>query len=217
MPGPRTAAPASVNAKDSRSNVSTVPSEPGLRERKKAETREALVRAAFDLFTRDGFDTVTVDDIAERAAVSRSTFFRYFPSKEAVVFPFQPSRVERFNQLLVEPVPGEPAFETVRRACFRIADEFTENRDLAVIQHHIVQSSPVLIARERDIDSGWEVAIAQFLLRSGVEAWRARITAAAIFAALRSTAYFWLSEGGEGDLQALGERSFAILREGITV
>jgi hypothetical protein len=91
------------------------------------------------------------------------------------------------------------------------------NRDLAVIQHHIVQSSPVLIARERDIDSGWEVAIADFLVRSGIETWRARITAAAVFAALRSTAYFWLSEGGESDLRALGERSFSILREGIAV
>jgi AcrR family transcriptional regulator len=61
----------------------------GLREQKKAETRAALVKAAQDLFHRKGYEATTIDEIAEAAVVSRRTFFRYFPTKEDLVFPQQ--------------------------------------------------------------------------------------------------------------------------------
>ena len=50
-------------------------------------TRERLIDAAFALFDERGFDATTVDHIAERAGVGRTTFFRHFPTKEDVIFP----------------------------------------------------------------------------------------------------------------------------------
>ena len=63
-------------------------SHPSLRDRKKEETRRALMYAALDLFTRHGFDHVTVEQIAERANVAPRTFHRYFDGKASACFGF---------------------------------------------------------------------------------------------------------------------------------
>ena len=57
----------------------------GLRERKKAKTHEAIQGAALRLFREQGYEQTTIEQIAEAAEVSPSTFFRYFPTKEDIV------------------------------------------------------------------------------------------------------------------------------------
>jgi AcrR family transcriptional regulator len=57
----------------------------GLRERKKIKTRQAIRRSAFRLIDENGYAATTVEQIAEAAEVSPSTFFRYFPSKESLL------------------------------------------------------------------------------------------------------------------------------------
>jgi AcrR family transcriptional regulator len=71
----------------------------GLRERKKAKTRAAMQRHALRLFREQGYEATTVEQIAEAAEVSASTFFRYFPTKEDVVIydPFDPILIAAFE------------------------------------------------------------------------------------------------------------------------
>ncbi len=62
-----------------------MPSEPGLRERKKARTHRAISEAAIALFLERGYDAVSVSEIAAAAEVSKRTLFSYFPTKDELV------------------------------------------------------------------------------------------------------------------------------------
>lgn len=63
-----------------------VPLPDGVRERRSADTHERILDAALELFLAAGYMTTTIDDIAKAAGIGRRTFFRYFPSKEAILF-----------------------------------------------------------------------------------------------------------------------------------
>lgn len=61
---------------------------PGLRERKKARQREVLLEVGIELFRSRGYEQTTVDDIARAAEISQPTFYKYFPSKDALLRDF---------------------------------------------------------------------------------------------------------------------------------
>jgi AcrR family transcriptional regulator len=125
------------------------PARAGLRERKKAKTRAAIQAAALSLFERQGYEATTVDQIAELAEVSQSTFFRYFPTKEDVVL------LDRFDPLLLAAFRTQPpelsAIAALRRTLRSVlrglpADELARERQRATL----IVSVPELRARALD-------------------------------------------------------------------
>jgi len=87
----------------------------GLRERKKAQTRQLIAETAWRLFADRGFERVTVAEVARLADVAPATVFNYFPTKEDLFY----SRLEAFGARLLEAVaarePGEPVLAAFRR------------------------------------------------------------------------------------------------------
>ena len=77
-------------------------------------TREALTDAALALFARDGFDTTTADRVAEQAGVSPRTFFRYFPTKESVVFHRDYGFMRSFATAYLEQPASASDYDAVR-------------------------------------------------------------------------------------------------------
>ncbi|MEV7770076.1 TetR family transcriptional regulator [Kitasatospora sp. NPDC086791] len=77
--------------------------EPGMRDRKKARTRDSIRTAALDLFEEQGYERTTVDQICRRADVAHRTFFRYYPAKEALLFGWD------FGQVVLDAFAAAPA------------------------------------------------------------------------------------------------------------
>ncbi|MGP8297504.1 TetR/AcrR family transcriptional regulator [Streptomyces inhibens] len=86
----------------------------GRRERKKAQTRQALADAAMRLFTERGFDDVGVREVAEAADVSLSTLFKHFPSKEALVFDLDADVESALVAAVRDRAPGQPVLHALR-------------------------------------------------------------------------------------------------------
>ncbi|WP_084958361.1 TetR family transcriptional regulator [Thermoactinospora rubra] len=86
-----------------------------LRERKKAATRQAIREAALQLFAERGFAEVSVNDIADKAGVSRMTVFNYFPTKEDIVVAPLEEELEEIPAFLRECAAGEPLVAAARR------------------------------------------------------------------------------------------------------
>ena len=195
------------------------PEEPTLRERKKRKTRDALTHAALTLFRQRGFERTTVDEIAEAAQVSRRTFFRYFPSKEAVAFFWNDAHLDHFRQLLDDIEPDETRFQTVRRACLALARHYVADRQRLVMLHRIIASSPALLAYQRQyVDEPWRNAITKALLEpraNATGARRARVVSAAVFGVVQVTLEDWYAAGGRGDLVRMGRESFELLERGV--
>jgi AcrR family transcriptional regulator len=86
----------------------------GLRQRKKDSSRRAIEDAAWELFAEKGYEETSINDIAERADVAPRTFFRYFPTKEAVMYP----QFEELLQAVREAFRKRPADEPVLTSLF---------------------------------------------------------------------------------------------------
>jgi AcrR family transcriptional regulator len=90
--------------------------------------RERLVRAALDLFTEQGYDTTTVNEIAERAGLTKTTFFRHFTDKREVLFAGQ----ETHSRLLADAIAASPdeatPLQAVAAALDALSATFTEDR-----------------------------------------------------------------------------------------
>jgi AcrR family transcriptional regulator len=134
----------------------------GRRDRKRLETRNGLAAVALELFAERGFDAVTVNDIADRADVDPSTFYRHFGSKEAVIF----SDLGEWTRHLGDAVRAQPAelplLETMRVGIKNLAANLMVDIDNERHRAEIAKSSNSvraqgLAVREALID---EVALA---------------------------------------------------------
>jgi AcrR family transcriptional regulator len=134
----------------------------GRRDRKRLETRSGLAAVALELFAERGFDAVTVNDIADRADVDPSTFYRHFGSKEAVIFSDLGDWTGRLGDA-VRAQPAElPLLEAMRMGIKDLAAMLMVDIENERHRAELVESSPSvraqgLAVREALID---EVALA---------------------------------------------------------
>jgi AcrR family transcriptional regulator len=191
----------------------------GLRERKKAKTREALVRSALRQFGRRGFERVTVEDIAGACDVSPRTFFRYFGSKEDVLFADADARRAHLMAALAAQPPDVTPLGALQAAVLEVATDYEHERDALLLRHRIVAATPSLQGRIAERHNCWESEVTAELRRSGRGAdmpeLTLRLSVAAATTALRVATDVWIEGDGEGDLRALLGSALEKLRTGL--
>jgi AcrR family transcriptional regulator len=192
---------------------SVLPSTPGLRQRKRQQTRERLTEAAMALFLERGFEATTLDDIAAAADVSRRSFFHYFASKEDVVFAWQ----EESTASLIAAVAARPANESMltaaENAILTMVGQLKPGEAMAIAR--LKRDNPALQARDQVKYEKLERALAEALgKRAGhqSEKLEARLVAMIATGAMRIGGEFWASEGAREKPEALARRTFAAIR-----
>jgi len=189
-----------------------------LREIKKVETRQTVLAEARRLFALQGFDATTLDEICAGSRISRRTFFRYFPTKEALFFPNREAHLRQFRALLAARSTEEPMLTTLQRATRTFAAAYAEHREQILASQDILNSSAALLAREREIDHEWEEVLEQAFRAEAEDSpagrrW-ARVVAGATIGVIRATMRYWFDEGAVEDLEELGREALDHLHRG---
>jgi AcrR family transcriptional regulator len=203
---------------------------PGKREAQRQETKGRLQASALDLFRRDGFEATSVAQIAEAAGVTERTFFRYFPSKEAVLFQDYESRLEWFRAALAVRPVDESVLDSVVVAVGSFPDDREILHQIAALRQGVL--SPDTIESHLRLVQGAFARELEAVIRTRREHKRdadesdesdesderielvAVVMANAIAGALLGTLDVWTRRGGGApeDMEPLTIEAFEILQ-----
>ncbi|MEU9173924.1 TetR/AcrR family transcriptional regulator [Streptomyces sp. NPDC048420] len=189
----------------------------GLRERKKIKTREAIRTATYALIKEQGYDATTVEQIAERAEVSPSTVFRYFPTKEDIVL------TDEYDPLMLEELRARPADESwmdSMRHVMRIAIQgnLAEDPDVARMRAHLGVQVPAVRARMLESMSETGRMLRQALgERSGLDpdSLEVRVCAMSLIGGLVEVSLYWAENDFEGELSDHLDHALDVLEHGL--
>ncbi|MFH9062907.1 TetR family transcriptional regulator [Streptomyces coeruleorubidus] len=191
-----------------------------LRERKKQRTRDALLRAALELFATRGYEETTVDDIAAAVDVSQRTFFRYFAGKEETAFYVTRLAETQVVEAVRARPPGEAPLEALRRALLESWDTINETIeeivpvDLHMRVYRVIESTPALLAAHLRRAAELEEELARIIAeREGLDVDvdpRPRIIVALFGGVIRVTERLW-SAGDDLSLEGMRQLTAAYL------
>ena len=188
--------------------------EPGLRERKKRETRAAIQSAALKLFLDHGYDATTTSQVARAANVSTGTLFNYFPTKEALLADdFDPVFI---RHLRARP-PEEPLFTAFRQAMRAGLSEARDDGGLSLARAKLIASTPALRAAmrlERDRDT---LLLAQLLAErydGPADDFELKVASTILVNAVIAAYDVWLAGDSNVDVRALVDRALAVAEAG---
>ncbi|AQT75614.1 MULTISPECIES: TetR/AcrR family transcriptional regulator [unclassified Streptomyces] len=193
--------------------MSTPTPAPGLRERKKAQTRRTIQEEALRLFLAKGYQNTTVEEISAAAGVSHMTFFRHFPTKEAVVESDDYDPL--IARLIQERPPHEDSLTALRNALGRgLEAVYATGKDALLARTRLIFETPALRARTWDNQYATQQLFVE-ALRSRTpdeSALSTRVVAAAALGAVTAALAAWVESDGDLDLPSLVDEAFRALR-----
>ncbi|MGN2638891.1 TetR family transcriptional regulator [Nocardia takedensis] len=190
-----------------------------LRERTRAAMRAEVIEVAFRLFSEQGFDKTTVEQIAAEAGLSRTTFFRYFGSKEELVLGRMSEFGPRIAAALAARPAGEGSWEALRR-CFDVITEPTAEEPQPFLNlMRLLDDACALMTRQWEKAQGWHSLLVPEVRRrlgpapDSREDLRAHALVGSAISCLDAATDAWRFEGGTTSLAELLDKAMGILVE----
>ncbi|GAP45608.1 TetR/AcrR family transcriptional regulator [Streptomyces azureus] len=189
----------------------------GLRERKKIKTRQAIRAATYALIEEQGYDATTIEQIADRAEVSPSTVFRYFPAKEDIVI------TDEWDPVILAELRARPEDESwagVLRHVMRKALDLSlaEEPEVTRLRTRLAVEVPAVRARMMESMAATGRLLREALAeRSGLDpdSLEVRVFAMSVMGGLMEVSHYWAETGHRDDIRDLVDRALDVLEHGL--
>ncbi|WP_435852130.1 TetR/AcrR family transcriptional regulator [Streptomyces massasporeus] len=190
---------------------------PGLRERKKIKTRRAIRTATYALIEEQGYDATTIEQIADRAEVSPSTVFRYFPAKEDIV------ATDAWDPVMTAELRARPADEpwadTLRHVMRTALDQaLAEEPAVTRLRTRLGVEVPAVRARMLENAAATGRLLRDALAeRSGLDpdSLELRVFTMSVMGGLMEASHYWAETGHRDDIRDLVDRALDVLEHGL--
>lgn len=172
-----------------------------------------MIDAALALFEENGFEAVTVDQIAAATSVSPRTFFRYFESKEAVLFAEAEEMFDVLDSTINAASVDEPPLHVLREAVTALALHTADHRERQLRRVRLAQTGAAVLNYQRTVlqPRCEDVLVAAVAAHLGVEVdadLRPRLFAGIGVAVLSAVSAAWMASDGRLDVTGLVEQAF---------
>jgi AcrR family transcriptional regulator len=168
--------------------------------------------AAITLFAHGGYEETTVAEIAERAGLTKRTFFRYFADKREVLFSGYEELVQIWLDAVVDAPPGATPLALATAGFDPIADLFPERKDFARVRAAIIDANPELRERELIKLQNLAASIKEALVERGVPTNPAVLAAQAAVTVFHVAFARWVNQEDPGGLRRFMDESLDELR-----
>jgi len=185
------------------------------RRRRGDEVFANIKEISLDLYVKNGFDATTINDLVARIGISRRTFFRYFASKEDVVFSWIDEEAEVAWPLMLDRNTDEESLAPMRRAFLALANR--QARDLENTRRvmALIFRTPALKGRLHNELVRWQDKLNHALEASGIfdrqTFYRIRVQNASSVAAYMTAVQAWVTDAADDDLTSLVVAAFDAL------
>ena len=187
-------------------------------ELRRRSTHEALRQAALKSFARKGFANVTVTELAAEAGVTERTFFRHFPTKEAVLFQDYETQLEWLAEALAQRPASESLFDAVLASVATFPHDLEVVRQAATARTELINAERIA-SHLRVVQSSFADVLTEFVRNRKRDMpnidLAAEVAGSALAAALVVAVQNWGRNGCVGDLGELVAASLDLVRSGL--
>jgi AcrR family transcriptional regulator len=186
-----------------------------LREKKKADLKRAISQIGIKLFIQHGFEQTLIEHIVDPLNISKRTFFRYFNTKEDVVFSWYEQLTKELITALKERPSEEDPFQSICESLLSLLKYYDADPKWAISMMRLSAETPGLIGKSFEKRSIWEHELVQILLERfpSMTKLQAKVLVGSVMNAFVQATQEWFLADGKYKLRPIIQKAFTYVRD----